>query len=150
MEAVMERRVAAAVVLGVAIDATEEEIKRAYLRAVKVAHPDAGGSEEAFQELTEAVETLAEPLPLEAAAPKPEVAPAPRSTRPELGPLRVGLMVFTPPLAAAVVIVAYVLAPGVGIALIVFYVVGLVGHVVYVAAGQPSLWRLLRSKAGRE
>jgi hypothetical protein len=148
MTDVMERRVDAAALLGVAIDATEDEVRRAYLRAVKVAHPDVGGSDEAMCALTEAAETLAEPLPLEAAAPVAEVAAA-RETRPELGPIRVGLMVFTPPLAAAVVIVAYVLAPGVGIALIAFYVVGLVGHAVYVAAGQPSLWRMLRTGRSR-
>lgn len=144
MTDVMERRVDAAALLGVAVDATEEEVKRAYLRAVKVAHPDVGGSDEAMCALTEAAETLAEPLPIEAAAPVSEVAAAARETRPELGPIRMGLLVFTPPLAAAVVIVAYVLAPGVGIALIAIYVVGVVAHAVFVATGQPSLWRLLK------
>jgi hypothetical protein len=141
---VMERRADAAELLGVAVDADVEDVKRAFRLAAKVAHPDLGGTDEAMQALTGARDTLLEPLPIEAAAPRPEVVAEPRATRPELGPLRVGLMVFTPPLAAAVVIVAYVLAPGVGIALIAFYVVGLVGHAVYVAAGHPSLWRMLK------
>jgi hypothetical protein len=144
MTDVMERRVNAAALLGVTIDAAAEEVERAFRLAAKAAHPDLGGSDEAMRAVIDAQETLLEPLPLEAAAPRPEVAATERATRPELGPLRVGLMVFTPPLAAAVVIVAYVLAPGVGIALIAFYIVGLVGHAVYVAVGQPSLWRMLK------
>lgn len=145
----MERRVEAAALLGVAFDAAEAEIMRAWRLASREAHPDHGGSEDAFQEVTDARDVLLEPLPIEAAAPKPEVAAA-RVVRPELGPLRVGLLVFTPPLACAVVIVAYVLAPGVGIALVTIYVAGVVAHAVYTATGHPPLWRWMRRQARRE
>jgi len=43
--------------LGVPIDATLREIKRAYRRRVKEVHPDQGGSEDAFRRLREAYTT---------------------------------------------------------------------------------------------
>ena len=47
--------------LGVEYDAENLEIKRAYLRLAKEAHPDAGGSTEAMQKLNHAFRTLASP-----------------------------------------------------------------------------------------
>lgn len=47
--------------LGVAPDATSSEIKSAYRTRVRSAHPDAGGTADTFQVLTEAYETLADP-----------------------------------------------------------------------------------------
>ncbi len=41
-------------VLGVRPDATRDEVEAAYRRLAKAAHPDAGGSAEAFRELAEA------------------------------------------------------------------------------------------------
>lgn len=46
--------------LGVARDAPPEEIKRAYRRKAKTAHPDAGGSAEKFGELTRAHRILSD------------------------------------------------------------------------------------------
>lgn len=146
MTDVMERRAEAAALLGVGVDADEAEVMHAWRVTIKTAHPDAGGDTEQFAAATTARDVLLEPLPIEAAAPKPEVGTAERAVRPELGPLRVGLLVFTPPLAAAVVIVAYVLSPGVGIAVLTVYVAGVVAHAVYVATGQPPLWRVLRRR----
>jgi len=48
-------------ILGVARDADEEAIKRAYRRRARELHPDAGGDEEAFKELTTAYEVLRNP-----------------------------------------------------------------------------------------
>lgn len=45
-------------VLGVDPDASEREIKRAYREKVKDVHPDSGGDEETFKQVTEAYETL--------------------------------------------------------------------------------------------
>ena len=45
-------------ILGVPPGAGPEEIRRAYRRAVKSAHPDAGGSEEEFRRIKDAYETL--------------------------------------------------------------------------------------------
>ena len=47
--------------LGVEYDAESSEIKRAYLKQAKEAHPDAGGSTEAMQQLNHAYKTLALP-----------------------------------------------------------------------------------------
>lgn len=47
--------------LGVEYDAEPSEIKRGYLRLAKEAHPDAGGSNEAMQQLNRAFRTLAAP-----------------------------------------------------------------------------------------
>lgn len=47
--------------LGVAPDASEEEIKRAYRRKARETHPDAGGDENAFKEVTTAYEVLRNP-----------------------------------------------------------------------------------------
>jgi curved DNA-binding protein CbpA len=48
-------------VLGVAPDADEDEIRRAYRERAKEVHPDAaGGDEEAFKRVTEAYERLVE------------------------------------------------------------------------------------------
>lgn len=47
--------------LGVGTDASQEEIKRAYRRKARSLHPDAGGDEEAFKEVTRAFEVLSDP-----------------------------------------------------------------------------------------
>jgi len=47
--------------LGVGRDATREQIRRAYRRLVKAAHPDAGGSVECFQALKRAHDLLMDP-----------------------------------------------------------------------------------------
>lgn len=44
--------------LGVPIDATQADIHKAYKRKAKKAHPDAGGTAEAFQKLAQAYEIL--------------------------------------------------------------------------------------------
>lgn len=41
-------------ILGVRQGATKEEIKKAYLRLAHIHHPDKGGSEEKFKEITNA------------------------------------------------------------------------------------------------
>lgn len=48
-------------VLGVARDATPDEIKAAYIRAAKIHHPDRGGDREQFQELERANAVLSDP-----------------------------------------------------------------------------------------
>ncbi|MGH8906276.1 MAG: molecular chaperone DnaJ [Egibacteraceae bacterium] len=48
-------------ILGVSRDATDEELKRAYRRKAREVHPDQGGDEEAFKELTAAYEVLRNP-----------------------------------------------------------------------------------------
>jgi molecular chaperone DnaJ len=48
-------------VLGVPRDAGEEEIKRAYRKRARELHPDTGGDEEQFKELTTAYEVLRNP-----------------------------------------------------------------------------------------
>jgi molecular chaperone DnaJ len=48
-------------ILGVTRDADQENIKRAYRRKARVLHPDAGGSEDDFKELTTAYEVLRNP-----------------------------------------------------------------------------------------
>jgi len=49
-------------ILGVAPDASQEEIKKAYYRRAKECHPDkAGGSDESMQELSRAFEILSDP-----------------------------------------------------------------------------------------
>jgi curved DNA-binding protein CbpA len=47
--------------LGIEYDAESSEIKRAYLKLAKEAHPDAGGSNEAMQHLNHAYRTLMVP-----------------------------------------------------------------------------------------
>lgn len=46
--------------LGLRSNASTEEIKRAYRQKVKEVHPDRGGDEERFKQITEAYETLIE------------------------------------------------------------------------------------------
>ena len=46
--------------LGIARNATQEEIKKAYKRAALTHHPDKGGDEEAFKSLKVAFETLSD------------------------------------------------------------------------------------------
>jgi hypothetical protein len=66
-------------ILGVSPGATEAEIKAAYHQAAKRAHPDAGGSAEAMQQVNLAYATLSRPLDrseydrerAQAAAPRP-------------------------------------------------------------------------------
>lgn len=48
-------------ILGVRNDASEEEIKRAYRKRARELHPDAGGDESEFKELTTAYEVLKNP-----------------------------------------------------------------------------------------
>ncbi len=48
-------------VLGVGPDATQEEIKRAYRRKARELHPDTGGDEEAFKQVTRAYQILSDP-----------------------------------------------------------------------------------------
>jgi molecular chaperone DnaJ len=48
-------------ILGVSRDATDDEVKRAYRRRARELHPDAGGDEEEFKELTTAYEVLKNP-----------------------------------------------------------------------------------------
>ena len=47
--------------LGVSRDASSDEIKRAYRRRARELHPDAGGDEEAFKQITHAYEVLSDP-----------------------------------------------------------------------------------------
>jgi len=48
-------------VLGVPSDATDDEIKAAWRRAARATHPDAGGSETAFQQAEQAWHVLSDP-----------------------------------------------------------------------------------------
>jgi DnaJ-class molecular chaperone len=48
-------------ILGVSKDASQDEIKKAYRNLVKVHHPDKGGSDERFKEISQAYETLSDP-----------------------------------------------------------------------------------------
>lgn len=48
-------------VLGVAAEASPDDIKRAYRRKAREHHPDAGGDEERFKEVTRAYEVLSDP-----------------------------------------------------------------------------------------
>lgn len=48
-------------ILGVSRDATEDDLKRAYRRKAREFHPDQGGDEESFKELTAAYEVLRNP-----------------------------------------------------------------------------------------
>lgn len=48
-------------ILGVAHDASDDDIKRAYRRRARELHPDTGGDPEAFKELTAAYEVLKNP-----------------------------------------------------------------------------------------
>ncbi len=50
-------------VLRVAVTATDKEIKVAYRRAARTAHPDHGGDAAAFRQVTAAYETLIDPTP---------------------------------------------------------------------------------------
>jgi molecular chaperone DnaJ len=47
--------------LGVPRDATADDVKKAYRRAAREHHPDAGGDEEAFKQVTHAYQVLADP-----------------------------------------------------------------------------------------
>ena len=53
----------AAQILGVKVDATHEEVERAFLRKARETHPDAGGSATAFREATEARDTMLRVVP---------------------------------------------------------------------------------------
>lgn len=47
--------------LGVARDASEDDLKRAYRRQARAHHPDAGGDEETFKRITHAYQVLSDP-----------------------------------------------------------------------------------------
>ncbi len=47
--------------LGIARDASPDDVKRAYRRAARAHHPDAGGDEEAFKAATHAYQVLSDP-----------------------------------------------------------------------------------------
>jgi curved DNA-binding protein CbpA len=49
-------------ILGVARDASEEQIKAAYRKRAKAAHPDSGGDTDAFSRLQKAYELLLDPV----------------------------------------------------------------------------------------
>ena len=48
-------------VLGVKRDASDDEIKKAFRKLAQKHHPDAGGDEEKFKEISEAYDTLSDP-----------------------------------------------------------------------------------------
>lgn len=48
-------------ILGVAKDATESDIKKAFRKLARTHHPDAGGDENKFKEINEAYEVLSDP-----------------------------------------------------------------------------------------
>lgn len=48
-------------VLGVSRDATQDEIKKAFRKLAQKHHPDAGGDEQKFKEISEAYDTLSDP-----------------------------------------------------------------------------------------
>lgn len=47
--------------LGVSTGSSQQEIKRAYYKLVKLNHPDRGGSQRKIQDINEAYETLSDP-----------------------------------------------------------------------------------------
>ncbi|MDE1993290.1 MAG: J domain-containing protein, partial [Rhizobiaceae bacterium] len=49
-------------ILGIGRDASEEQIKAAYRKKAKTAHPDSGGDVEAFGRLQKAYELLLDPV----------------------------------------------------------------------------------------
>jgi len=49
-------------ILGVAVHATDAQIKRAFRKRVKRAHPDAGGDADKFREINHAYEVLSDPV----------------------------------------------------------------------------------------
>jgi len=65
--------------LGVPPTATDDEIRRGYLRSVKAAHPDAGGSQELFVAVQRAWEVLGDP-DRRADHDRPEPEPEPPSS----------------------------------------------------------------------
>jgi DnaJ-class molecular chaperone len=54
---------------------TQQQIKSAYRHKAKTAHPDAGGSEDAFHKLTEAFRVLSDPIQRERYDATGEIAP---------------------------------------------------------------------------
>jgi hypothetical protein len=63
--------------LGVPADYTKDDVERGFRRAVKLAHPDVGGTAEQFRKLVEARDRLLSALGTSAPAPKPpRYAPA--------------------------------------------------------------------------
>ena len=48
-------------VLGVSRDASQDEIKKSFRKLAQKYHPDAGGDEDKFKEISEAYETLSDP-----------------------------------------------------------------------------------------
>lgn len=72
------RRHQAAAVLGVPVTATADEAQAAFRAAARRAHPDAGGSHEAFLALADALEVLrTTPVPV---APRPAAHATPHAT----------------------------------------------------------------------
>lgn len=49
-------------ILGVAVDATDAQIKRAFRKRVKKAHPDVGGDPDKFRAISHAYEVLSDPV----------------------------------------------------------------------------------------
>lgn len=47
--------------LGISQDASQDEIKKGYRKLVKIHHPDKGGNDSVFKEISEAYETLGDP-----------------------------------------------------------------------------------------
>ena len=66
-------------ILSVRWDASQEEIQKAYRQKAKILHPDAGGSAEAFSELSQAYDVLSSPERRARYDRTGEVEPVPRS-----------------------------------------------------------------------
>lgn len=103
---------AAAALLGVAEDADEATVRAAYRLWARVAHPDAGGDPEFFEQLTRARATLQQHAgPRDSAPASPPARPPLRSVL--RAPLDRGRVVLLA-LAAAVVVVLMAAAPMLG------------------------------------
>jgi hypothetical protein len=70
-------RDAAADILGVAVDAPDDDIRRQYKYLARVLHPDKSGSTALFQRVAEAHEVMTGPPPPPPPAPQPRPRPRP-------------------------------------------------------------------------